>query len=265
MEYGFAIGYESFPLLVENDQLFRFIKEAGFDYIEFPLLSFEKMEEKSFTLFLERAKSFYLLGPTCVSFSPSDMSLAGPYVEKEKITSYLLDVLPKAKRMGISKLLLGSGRARSYNEEKEKREDAFLDFSRVIKDIILPITKSFDMKLLIEPMRWASTNLVTSIQEGEHLVEMVDDLSFHMMVDLFHMEENGESLDDLSSCYSYIEHVHVASCNRGLIHAQDSYVLSGIEILKKLGYDNTLSFEVNLSHSIDELKGSLNLIKSVLL
>ncbi|MGN1164617.1 MAG: hypothetical protein ACI4S4_07440, partial [Candidatus Ornithospirochaeta sp.] len=49
MKYGFCTGFASDPLWEIKEEMIHDIKDAGYDYPEFPVMTFAEMSEKEFS------------------------------------------------------------------------------------------------------------------------------------------------------------------------------------------------------------------------
>ena len=124
----------------------------------------------------------------------------------------------------------------------------------MLKTVILPRTKAYGILVCIEPFERAYCNLIISVLEGLELVKTIDDPGLELMVDLYHMLSNGEPLDEINQSFKHIRHVHIAGPDRRVPEDCDSYIFQALEILKKLGYDGTVSFETELPKSEEHMK-----------
>ena len=86
----------------------------------------------------------------------------GQSLNVPQLREYLGVVLPRCARLGIKKLILGSGPSRNFPAEMT-REEAFDQFSNVISSEILPAVKKYSMQICIEPFERQSCNLIVSI------------------------------------------------------------------------------------------------------
>lgn len=248
MQYGYCTGFSTDPHFKLGLDLLPMIRRLGFDYVEFPLMNFQDMSEDEFAAIVGDVERNNLSCPVACNFFPGSVRLVGKDLNKGLIASYLDEILPKLDRLGIRKIILGSGPARTFGPD-QTREEAFEQFCDVLRTVILPRTKKFGMTVCIEPFERTYCNLIISVLEGLELVEAIGDDGLELMVDLYHMLSNGEPLDELEQCFSHIRHVHIAGPDRRVPEESDSYIFRALEILKKLGYDGTVSFETELPKS----------------
>lgn len=263
IKYGYCTGFSTNPHFQLGENLLPMIKEADFDYVEFPLMNFYDMSDTDFDELVSQVEKYNLKGPAACNFFPGSVRLVGKEVDSEKISKYLDVVLARCDKLGIKKIILGSGPARTFGPD-QTRDEAFNQFADLIKNVILPKTKEYSMVVCIEPFEKNYCNLVISILEGLELVKKVNDDSLLLMVDLYHMLSNGESIDSLDQCFKYIKHVHVAGPNRRVPTDEDSYIFTALKRLRDLGYNDSISFETEMPQSNTQLIEILAKVKGCL-
>lgn len=263
MKYGYCTGFSTNPHFQVGEELISMIKDEGFSYVEFPLMNFWPMSNSAFEALCTHVTTIGLDSDVACNFFPKDIQLVGKGVSEQHISSYLDVVLPRCKKLGIGKIILGSGPSRTFGPD-QTRDQAMGQFVALLKEVILPKTKKEGILVCIEPFARDYCNLVVSAMEGLELVTELDDPGFALMVDLYHMLCNGESLETLPQCFHAIKHIHVAGVNRRVPLDSDTYIYDALRMLAKLGYDGTLSFETELPPSGVSLKNTLEKVKKAL-
>lgn len=261
MEYGYCTGFSTNPHFQLGINLLEMIKRTGFDYVEFPLMNFFGMTDDEFSEVENKVKFLSLCGKTACNFFPGSIRLVGKEVDEKKIESYLDTVLPRCAALGISRIILGSGPARTFGPDQSASQ-AYGQFASLVKGVILPKTKSYGMTICIEPFEKTYCNLIVSALEGLKLVEDINDSSFMLMVDLYHMLSNGEDINCLKTCYDYIRHIHVAGPDRIVPSERDVYIWKALEIMSDLGYDGSLSFETEMAVNEKYLSDTLEKVRN---
>lgn len=242
MVYGYCTGFSTEPRFKLGIELLEMIRRTGFDYVEFPLMNFYEMSEIEFSKLVEAVDMHSLRGPAACNFFPGSVRLVGKGVDAKKISSYLEAVLPRCEALGIKKIILGSGPARTFGADQTK-EEAKDQFEFILKEVILKKTKAFGMLVCIEPFERSSCNLIVSVLEGLEVVREVNDPGLMLMVDLCHMLSNGEPLSSLAESFPYIKHVHIAGPDRMVPGDKDSYIWNALDMLSGLGYEGSVSLE----------------------
>ena len=80
------------------------------------------------------------------------------------------------------------------------KDEAFSRLVSVSRRIIASIASGNGITVLVEPLRRGECNIINTVEEGAGLCEAVDDQSFSLMADIYHMESNGEPLDEAVYC-----------------------------------------------------------------
>ena len=240
MKYGFCTGFATEPLWMIEEDMVLSIKSAGFDYPEFPVMTYARMSEESFSSLKEIASA-----PVACNLFPGDIPLSNKDRELSRVKDYLDIALMRSKELGVGKIVFGSGKARSYSRETGHEEGKRILFETIEKAII-PKAKEWGITILIEPLTRGECNLINTVEDGCRISKEFDDESLLLMADLFHMKNNGESLSSLETCFDRIKHVHIAGNGRSLSSLKNNdFIIQGLKILKNLGYNDTISFETN--------------------
>ena len=263
MEYGYCTGFSTTPRFQLGTELLGMIRESGFSYVEFPLMRLSSISPEGFSALRRQVEQTGLASPVACNFFPDSVRLVGKSVYCGQIDGYLACVLPRLQKLRVKKIVLGSGPSRTF-ESCQTRHEACSQFKDILANVILPRTKMYGMVVCLEPFPSADCNLIVSVQEGADFVDAVGDASFRLMVDIHHMLANGEPLASLSSCFSLIEHVHVAGRHRRIPQAKDAFVFAALRQLAELGYRKTLSFETELPASSGELARALNEVRCIM-
>ena len=255
MKYGFCTGFASEPLWQIEEEMIRSIEEAGFDYPEFPVMTYARMNDESFSHLKNIASA-----PTACNLFPGDISLSNNNRDLSLIRDYLDVALSRSKELGVKKIVFGSGKARSFSEDTGQK-DGEKNLFDTIENAIIPKAKEWGITILIEPLTRGECNLINTVEDGYRISELFNDESLLLMADIFHMKNNGESISSLKKCIDRIKHVHIAGENRDLsLIKSDAFIIKSLETLKALGYNDTISFE-----TIDgDKKEALEWLKSII-
>lgn len=250
MKYGFCTGFATTPAFSFNQQLIDEILQCGYDYAELPLYAVEALPDDDFSLLASQFKS-----PVSCNLLPGSLNIYT--TDKKKLSEYFKKALSRAKAIGNRYVIFGSGAARSYPSSLRKTE-AFEKLVIVVKEVIIPAAEDNGIIILAEPLRRGECNIINTIKDGHDLVLAVNDESFSLMADLYHMNENGEKLDELEEFFYSLHHIHIAEKNRQLpVKEFSHFIVEALKKLKKLGYSGTISFET----SDGDKKKALNLLR----
>lgn len=244
MKYGFCTGFATNPLFSMNIKQGEKLISAGYDYVEYPLFAIAALSESEFQNLVSFDEEKSIRTTISCNFFPSNIKLFTK-TEKSKIETYLDLILPRAKKLGITKIIFGSGPARMLPNNLTKM-DADIYFSSILKEIILPRTSEYGIKVLIEPLNRDECNYLNTIIESADFVKQLNSPNLGLMIDIYHMMLNGENTDDIKTVFPLIEHVHIAEKDRNLPENNFSeYSKKALEILKSNGYNNCISYECN--------------------
>lgn len=128
------------------------------------------------------------------------------------------------------------------------------------------IAKDNDVKLLLEPLNRYCSQFCNTAKEAVDIARRVNHDSFGILLDTYHMNIEESSIESaIQNSGEWLRHTHFADNNRkmpGYGHIEfDSIVKS----LKKVGHDEYICFEPNLSLADfkDATKRGLDLIKRI--
>lgn len=244
MRVGFCTGFATEPLFAIDEAMEAEVAKWGFDYIEYPLMSIAALSEEEFSQLTERVKKNDL-GCDCVcNLFPASVKVIGKEADEKMIRNYLERAFERAKRLGVKKIIFGSAGARKRGAEAKKEADR--QFTACLK-IIDEYCERYEMTVLIEAIRRGEADYINTLQEGAEAVLRAEEAgckNIALMADLFHMQSNGEAVEDLERYISRIRHIHVCEQMRQLPEGQFSeYLRNAFEILQKNGYHMTVSYE----------------------
>lgn len=237
------------------------IKEAGFDYVEFPLMMIETLSDDDFEFLLKELRRLDLACDCSCNYFPGRIKVTGPTVNKAEIDAYLEKAMGRAKRMGVQKIVFGSNNSRNI-PEGETVEQGYDELCRVLNESVVPSCRKFGIHIVMEPLRKQSCNLMLTVKDGYYVVNRVHRPEIVLLADLMHMMYNEESPEDLREIYPVLHHVHICDMDRRLPEdGFNEFLLKALSILKELGYDETISFESKGGVGPDSLKKALALLK----
>ncbi len=261
MRYGMCTDWATSTKDRPEYDLIRRIKDAGFDYVEFPIAMIETLSDEDFESLLSILKELDLSCDCCCNFFPGRIKVTGPTRNKEEIDAYLDKAMGRAHRMGTKKIVFGSNNSRNL-PEGESLEQGYDELCQTINESVIPYCRKYGITVVLEPLRKQSTNIILTVKDGKYVVDRINKEELRLLADLMHMQYNEESPEDLREVYPLLKHVHVCEMDR--ILPEDGYsafLRDALGILKELGYDDTISFEAKGGKSPESLGKALNLIK----
>lgn len=225
------------------------ISAAGYDFAELDVAEIEALSEKDFETLKRSAEKCgfpILTGARLLPFAEPLFFTEG--FSPETLVPYLEKACSRAGILGIKKVIIGNGKARSLLKlEDRERESVFIESLR----LMAKIAGENGMELILEPLGPKYSNYIQTIPEAVALIQKVNMPNLFVMADIRHMYWSNESFEDLVEYVSYIHHVHidypVSYPERGYPSIEDDYDYSEfLHALKRSGYQDTLTVEADI-------------------
>ncbi|MBC7745805.1 MAG: TIM barrel protein [Flavobacterium sp.] len=215
---------------------FRLLGESVGNMIS-PSLSITQFESN-----LYKIKSAKCKINACNQLFPANLKLVGPLVNDAKTLGYLDTVCYRAKRSGISILILGSGKARElppgYNNQKAKEE--FIILCRKMAKV----AKKHRITIVLENLNSIETNFLNTLKEAAEVVTKVDHRSFRLNADIYHMMKENESAQSIVDAGKIIVYCEVAEKeNRTLPGMLGDNFKPYFNALKSIGFKGPIMIE----------------------
>lgn len=262
MRYGFCTGFAVSPLFSIDSSLEKNISAWGFDFAEYPLMSVADLNDSDFSELKERTAANGLSCDCMCNLFPASVPVIGENVDEGRIVSYLDRALSRASILGAGNIVFGSAGARHLgNLSREKADAQFISCLKILDGYC----EKYGIKVLIEAIRRGEADYINTLSEGAAIVKMARNEgcgNIGLMADLFHMQSNGESVSDLNEYFDVIGHIHVCEQGRSLPDNDFSeYLSEAFEILKRMGYDLTVSYESSRPESQEKGKSAADLLR----
>lgn len=234
--FGFIADYEK-------------ISAAGYDYAELDMPEIEALSEEGFKRFREHVEKLGFPVMSGARILPVSTPLF--FTDGFRPTDYkhyLIKSCKRAQELGIRKVILGNGKARSLmSEEDIKKENVFIEFMRMLADI----TGDCCQELILEPLGPKYSNYINTIPEAIRIIEKVGMPNVFTMADLRHMVWSNEPLTNLVTYADYIHHVHMdyplSYPERKYPELGDDFNYSDfLDILMESKYNDTLTIEAEI-------------------
>ncbi|HOE88507.1 MAG TPA: sugar phosphate isomerase/epimerase family protein [Sphaerochaeta sp.] len=261
MRYGMCTDIATATRDRVEYELLKRIKEAGFDFVEFPLMMIETLSDDDFEVLLAELKRLGLACDCSCNFFPGRIKVTGPSVNKAEIDAYLDKAMGRAQRMGVKKIVFGSNNSRNI-PDGWGLERGYDQMCEVIEELIIPYCRKYGIMIVMEPIRKQSGNILLTVKDGEYFVNRINKPEIRLLADLMHMQYNEENPEDLRDVRPMLHHVHICEMDRMLPEDGFSeFLQKALKILKELGYDETISFESKGGTGPDSLKNALTQLK----
>ena len=236
-------------------------KKVGYDYAEENLNKVALMSDGDFSKLVRAYEKldFPVYSFNCF-FGPENLLFEDDSLAKVKI--YAEGALARAKALGGSVCVVGSGKARNVAEGMDRAfcEQRFVDILKVCGEV----AEKNGIILAIEPLSRKETNLINLVAEGADFARRSGSKNVGVLVDFFHFFMNGESDNGLVGSEDVLWHAHLARANadRMMPRAEDAEtVKKWANMLKAANYKGNISLEGK--HGDDFEKSLINTIPFV--
>jgi len=228
------------------------IKDAGFDFLEVGVQGVLRGDVDDATWAAEAPNVDRLGLPieAANSLVPGKLPVIGPDRDLGTLSQYLARVAERARRLGIERIVFGSGGARRRPETVDitTADHHLRDFCKLAADACA----KHDIVLVIEHLHKGETNTLNHLAEARRLCDAVRHPALALLVDSYHYGIEKETDEAVLKLGDRLRHVHVAEpVDRiqpgGHLHtgkAKESFdFIHFFTLLHKIGYDERVSFE----------------------
>ncbi|HVV79804.1 MAG TPA: sugar phosphate isomerase/epimerase family protein [Pseudolabrys sp.] len=236
------------------------IRQTGFDFLEAPLAPLG-LETPSG---LAAAKARIVECPAPIeafnSLFPSGMKIVGPSVNNDAIVSQLGRIGEAVECAKAKIVVFGDGAARSVpvGFDRRRAEEQYLNCLAWAANAL----KGTGATLVIEPINRNRTNFLNSLSEAAHYAKLVNRSHVKVVADFYHMQEEQESLSEISAHKDWIVHIHLADTGRknpGSGHYDYDAFFSE---LRSVGYTGRLVGECIISDPEAEMRYSATFLRA---
>ncbi len=261
LAYGQAPGRVQIGVCVDADR-FEAAQAAGFDYVEVNASKVAALTDDEFEQLAGRVAQLKIPVAAANVFLPGAIKLTGPEVDPARQMAYITAALGRLKRLGVKVQVLGSGGARRV-PDGFSRDDAFnqlVDFCRRLA----PVARENGITIAVEPLRKQETNIINTAREGLVLVKAVDRPEIRLLVDYYHLAEEGESADIIAEAGPLLAHTHIANPKGRVfpLNADESPYTGFFSNLCKIGYQGRLSVEASTKDFASEAPQALAMLRN---
>ncbi len=202
MKIGVCRGLDDFAAM-------KVAVEAGIDYLEtgfgcLAQFSDEKIDEAKDVL-----ESLSLDCIASNGFIPGDMKLVGDEIDYVALSEYIDRGFTRAEKLGVKTVVLGSGKARSFDEgfplEKAKEQLAFF-----LSEYAAPRAEKAGAIIVIEPLRFGESSMIYTVNDGIEIARMSGKNNVKGLADLYHVYGNDDSIENIAECKGQVYHAHIA-------------------------------------------------------
>ena len=241
---------------------FEAAQAAGFDYVETNASKVAALTDEDFRKLAAQVAQMKIPLAASMSFIPGAIKLTGPDVDPAKQMTYVTGVLGRLKQLGVKVVVFGSGGARRVPDgfSKDEAFTQLVDFCRRIA----PVARANGITIVVEPLREEETNIINTAREGLALVKAVDRSEIRLLVDYYHLSEEGESPDIIAEAGPLLAHTHIANPNGRVfpLRADESPYAGFFSNLCKIGYQGRLSLEASTKDFAAEAPQAIALLRN---
>lgn len=203
MRFGVCTG-------IDNEENVKVAAESGYDYIECGFQLFANATQEQLTEWEEREKKYGIYAEAANCFLPNSLPVTGDNVDYDALKEFVARGMKNSARMGLKTVVFGSSGARSikegYSYEKAVKQMGFF-----LREIASPEAAKYGITVVTEPLQKAETNMINTIKEGVLLAALADRDNIRCLADLFHMEQCGDTAEDVLMIKDSIIHAHISN------------------------------------------------------
>ncbi len=243
---------------LQNMQL---AQDVGFDYVEAKLNSLAAMEQNEFDRLYSSICDLPIQAERCCLLLPKSMQVIGSSYDELEMVRYLQGAFSRMNQLGASIAVFGSGKSRDIPNGMNY-QSAFSQLVQVTQ-VIGNVASDYGISIAIEPLNRKETHLINSLAEGAALQAMVDMPNVGLLVDSFHLNSEGESLERISET-APLMHAHIATVvGRRFPLEADDETQSFLTALCKTGYDGSVSIEGKTDDFEHDSRIALQVMRSI--
>ncbi|WP_062306987.1 sugar phosphate isomerase/epimerase family protein [Alicyclobacillus sendaiensis] len=231
----------------------RFVRDAGFDYAELnaKVTNPSKSDAEWQTIRDELLRNQVPL----LAFNrlfPPDMPIVGPAVDMDEIARYLDVAFARMADLGGQHVGFGAGKNRRV-PDGFPQEEARAQLARVVR-MAGDLAARYGMWVHFEFFNRAETNLINTVEEAVSFVQELGHPRVDLLVDFYHLVQNGEPVRELHRARGRIGYVHVADEERKWPGSGSLPVREWFAALREIGYQGPISIECNFEDPVPELR-----------
>lgn len=238
----------------------------GYDYVEFSGWEIAEMSVEAVAALGEKLRK---TGVPCLRFNAyckSSPAIVGPNSEESVTRRYAEDLMKKASMLGVRGIGVGSPAARQLPDGYDRglADRQCEQFFRVTAEAAAP----YGITVLVEAVPYKMCNYMNELSQAADLVRRLHTDNIRMIVDLFNMELNGESWQDVAQQIPLAGHVHMSTTGEGIARCaygrgDEEACLQAFQTIVNAGYDGTVSLEADASELVGGAgKLSLDIMRS---
>jgi sugar phosphate isomerase/epimerase len=229
--------------ILARPEVFTDAKQAGYDYVELAMQGVLPLGEEEFAKLAGQLRASGVPALSGYNVVPKELALVGPAVDVAKQEAHVAHVIARAKRLGLTFLILNAG-ASWRVPEGFPREEAWRQLVDFCRRFARAAAKE-NLTVLVEPLRSSDSNLLVTIAEAIALVRAVQEPGCAMMVDYSFLRITKDDVNALRGARGILRHVHIANPDQNprvypMAEGESDYA-PFFAVLKEIGYTGGIS------------------------
>ena len=260
MKFGVCRGLDDFNSI-------KFASEAGVDYYECGFGSLANYTDEKFCECKEFLNENNLPCLVANGFIPGELKVVGDNIDYAALTEYLDKGFERAEKLGVKKIVFGSGGARSFPEGyslgKAKEQLTFF-----LSEYAAPKAEKAGCIIVLEPLRFCESSMIHTVADGIEIARMSGKNNVGGLADLYHVFGNNDSIEGIGAFKGELLHSHIAEpVKRVYPSINDSEEIISIyksffDALKIAGCQ-TCSVEASTDNFAQDISEALAIIKTL--
>jgi len=220
-------------------------KVAGFDFVEENVQSLLHAHDQTVDVWrgADLALSAPLPVPSANSMVPGHLKITGPQADSAALAKYMTIALSRARRVGITTIVFGSGAARAVPDgfSHSIAADQIVAFLRSIA----PLADDNAVTIVVEHLNKKECNILNGLAEAADIVRRVNHPSVQLLFDSYHFWMDKLPISELKDNLALVRHVHLADRDArvapGLSQTSDYRPI--FNLLKSANYTGRVAIE----------------------
>jgi sugar phosphate isomerase/epimerase len=178
---------------------------------------------------------------------PGDYKITGPDADSMRLSKYMAVVLSRAQRAGVRTIVFGSGGARQVPDgfDRERARGQIVTFLKSVA----PLAEDHRVTIVVEHLNLKECNILNGVKECGDIVRAVGHPGVRLLLDSFHVWQDGIGWDEVRAELPLVRHVHLADKTSRHPPGQNpqttpmSDYSTLFRMLKEAGYKGRMSIE----------------------
>lgn len=236
----------------------------GYDFVEFSATQIHGLSDDAFEKLLKTLQNGRIPCFRFNDYCTGETPLVGPKVDFGNLEAYAEKVCSRAGRLGAKSLGIGAPKARIL-PENFSLEQADMQMKQFLT-MLCQKAQTKGIYVLMEAVHDGLCNYINKTQEAVGLVKSLDIPNLKIVLDFYHSQVMGESIESFCDVSEWVDHVHVSSRDAGnrrayLLKSDEAEFGRICDTLKRCGYDGSISVEAPTHDFYEEARVCLDVMK----